>query len=322
VNITDDAQGVEIWRRGMWGKGTLSRSQPAWRERKGKEMMGSGQTSLEEITARKRLKRAEFKEARVRSERLERERQLLEEGKIQKEKGDESSEGTSEKRNKSQGQNSENGNESVNEKNRKRRRADNENDTDERPVYSEEYLNKEILQIAPEEALFLMQLDLLIIKHKDKTLTLRDFLHLIATPHPDDPFLVHYVVYYHYRRHRLIVKPGLKFGVDYLLYDRPIPLTHASTCVNVLASYHQYTPERKLVKDEISWQEINLWQRLMGNVRKKLKLVYVEIPCDGGDWRDVDTRSELEEVLKRYRIREVMNSRFVVAKERDVKSEK
>src|SRR5947207_4241815 len=79
VNISNDVDGVEIWRRGMWGKGTLSRSQPAWRERKTKEMSGERHLSLEELTALKRKERAEFKEERVKKERLDRERQLREE---------------------------------------------------------------------------------------------------------------------------------------------------------------------------------------------------------------------------------------------------
>ena len=76
-----------------------------------------------------------------------------------------------------------------------------------------------------------------------------------------------------------------------------------------------------MVRDKISWQEINLWQRLMGNVRKRLKLVYVEIPSpdDGGDWRDVESREEFEKVLLKYRIREVTNSRMVISRERDAK---
>src|ERR1700737_572002 len=82
VIIANDAEGVELWRRGMWGKGTLSRSQPAWRERKTKEMTGGRQMSLEETTALKRKERAEFKEERLQKERLERERQLRVEGKL------------------------------------------------------------------------------------------------------------------------------------------------------------------------------------------------------------------------------------------------
>ena len=63
----------------MWGKGTLSRSKPAWRERKTKEMSGERHLSLEELTALKRKERAEFKEERVKKERLDREKQLREE---------------------------------------------------------------------------------------------------------------------------------------------------------------------------------------------------------------------------------------------------
>jgi len=329
VNIANDVEAAEIWRRGMWGKGTLSRSQPSWRARKTKEMRGgSSKLSLEEITARKRRERAEFKEARLRSERMERERLLREEGRlpIQPEKENEETQDMDNV----DGPTAETTAITADEKatetvagtpKTKRRKVDHgEHDETEWPVYTEDYLDKEILQIAPEEALFLMQLDLLTVTHDNKTLSLRDFLHLIATSRPDDPCLIRYIVYYHFRRQRLIVKSGLKFGVDYLLYDRPIPFTHASQCVNILASYHQWTPNHKLVRDEISWQEVNLWQRLMGNVRKKLKLVYVEIPPPEGDWRKIDTRSDFERALGRYRIREVTNSRFAVSRERDVKS--
>ena len=204
----------------MWGKGTLSRSQPAWRERKVKEMTGSrgNELSLEEITARKRKERAEFKEARLKNERLERERQLREEGKLST---DAQVQGQLDETAVVENQIAKSNAETADEKPKRKRRKINQpnQDNEERPVYTEEYLDKEILQIAPEEALFLMQLDLLIITHNDNPLSLREFFHLIATPHPDDSFLVHYIVYYHFRRQRIIVKPGLKFGIDYLLYD-------------------------------------------------------------------------------------------------------
>lgn len=77
-----------------------------------------------------------------------------------------------------------------------------------------------------------------------------------------------------------------------------------------------------MVRDKISWQEVNIWQRLMGNVRKRLKLVYVEMPRpDEGerDWSDVESREEFEAGLMKYRIREVMNSRMVIARERYAK---
>jgi tRNA-splicing endonuclease subunit Sen2 len=198
----------------------------------------------------------------------------------------------------------------------------------ELPVYTEEYLDKEVMQIAPEEALFLMHLNLLrIVDSNNDHISLSQFLHFVsATSRPDDPFLVHYIVYYHFRRQRIIVKPGLKFGVDYLLYDGPIPFTHAPHCVNVLGNYRLWndTDAERLMKENITWQEINLWQRLMGNVRKRLKFVYVEIPPmrEFEDWRDVDCREDFEKILLRYRVREMMNSRMVIARERDVKPDR
>lgn len=311
VDIHNDAEGVEIWRRGMWGKGTLSRSQPSWRERKTKEMNGGGrELSLEELTALKRKERAEFKEGRLKHERIERERQLRAEGKLSADtEGKELVEATEET--------------AVEEKPKRKRQKLVAPTTTEIPTYSEDYLDKEALQISPEEALFLLHLGLLIIKHNNSALSISQFLHLITTSSAvDDPFLVNYVVYYHYRRQRIIVKTGLKFGVDYLLYNQPIPISHASHCVNILAVYPPtHDPTKKLVRESVSWQEINMWQRLMGNVRKRLKLVYILIPEEGGegDWRDVEGREALEGVLGRYKLREVENRRMVIARERDVK---
>jgi tRNA-splicing endonuclease subunit Sen2 len=340
VNVRNDADAVDIWRRGMWGKGTLSRSQPAWRERKTAEMRGGGRVSLEGITALKRKERAEFKEERARREReeIERRRQLekdKESGTIVRDEqalanGTIAADGQ-DVGNDAKPETAAEPNETDDQPKRKKRKRNNKvtvpsPESAELPVYDESYLDKETLQLAPEEALFLLNLNLLQIYLPSSTtpLTLSEFLHLIATPRPDDPFLVHYIVYYHFRRARKIVKTGLKFGVDYLLYDAPLPFTHAEHCVIVLGSYHLWNAvQDRLVKERVTWQEVNMWQRLMGNVRKKLKLVWVEIPKEGeGDWRDVKTKEAFDGVLGRYRIREIQNSRMVISRERDVKPEK
>ena len=309
VDIVNDAEGIEIWRRGMWGKGTLSRSQPSWRERKTKEMNGGGrELSLEELTAMKRRERAEFKEERLRHERMERERQLRAEGKLTTGETTEPVEVVQEST-------------VVEEKPKRKRQKLAVSTTGEIPNYSEEYLDKECLQLSPEEALFLLQINLLVITHENSPLTLSQFLHLVTSSSAvDDPFLIKYIVYYHFRRQRLIVKPGLKFGVDYLLYAQPIPISHAAHCVNILAVYPEKYEAEKFVKESVTWREINMWQRLMGNVRKKLKLVYVLIPeqGEGMGWRDVDKEGWMG-VLGRYKVREVENRRMVIARERDVK---
>jgi tRNA-splicing endonuclease subunit Sen2 len=317
VNVHGDVQAVEIWRRGMWGKGTLSRSQPTWRARKTAEMTGKQDSSLEAVTARTRKQRAAFKTERLMKERDEREKQRQEEAKEggTSDGGKEGAAAAVEQKSNSTDI------EDDSQQLTKKRQKTNDNPLEsELPVYTEDYLDKETLQISPEDALFLMSLNLLCIHHNNNPLTLTEFLHLIIpTSRPDDPFLVRYIAYYHFRRQQLIVKTGLKFGVDYLIYHAPIPFVHAADCVNVVGDYHLWEGGAQLMRDEVSCQEVNLWQRLVGNVRKRMKIVYVEIPrAEEGDWRDgVKDKSDLERVLLRYRIREVLNSRLVIARERD-----
>ena len=43
----------------------------------------------------------------------------------------------------------------------------------------------------------------------------------------DNPFLINYVVYHHYRSLGWVVKGGMKFCVDYLLYKRGPVFSHA-----------------------------------------------------------------------------------------------
>lgn len=43
----------------------------------------------------------------------------------------------------------------------------------------------------------------------------------------DNPFLINYVVYHHYKSLGWVVKGGIKFCVDYLLYKRGPVFSHA-----------------------------------------------------------------------------------------------
>jgi tRNA-splicing endonuclease subunit Sen2 len=57
--------------------------------------------------------------------------------------------------------------------------------------------------------------------------------HLLVSPdatpqlYPDNPFLVYYAVYHHYRSLGWVVKGGIKFCVDFLLYKRGPVFSHA-----------------------------------------------------------------------------------------------
>ena len=45
---------------------------------------------------------------------------------------------------------------------------------------------------------------------------------------PDDPFLVSYAVYHHYRSLGYVVKTGIKFASDWLLYRKGPVFSHAA----------------------------------------------------------------------------------------------
>lgn len=63
----------------------------------------------------------------------------------------------------------------------------------------------------------------------------------IATPVAfDNPFLVHYAVYHHYRALGWVVRGGLKFCVDWLLYKKGPVFSHAE-CVLTVPHIHLLT---------------------------------------------------------------------------------
>lgn len=49
-----------------------------------------------------------------------------------------------------------------------------------------------------------------------------------ATLLPDDPFLVSYIAYHHFRSIGWVVKPGIKFCCDWLLYRRGPAFSHSA----------------------------------------------------------------------------------------------
>jgi tRNA-splicing endonuclease subunit Sen2 len=44
---------------------------------------------------------------------------------------------------------------------------------------------------------------------------------------PDNPFLINYIAYHHYRSLGWVVKTGIKFCVDWLLYKKGMVFSHA-----------------------------------------------------------------------------------------------
>ncbi|MCJ1482211.1 hypothetical protein MMC06_002374 [Schaereria dolodes] len=135
----------------------------------------------------------------------------------------------------------------------------------------------------------------------------------------DDPFMLSYVVYHHFRSLGWVVRPGVKFAVDYLLYNRGPVFSHAEFAVIILPSYrHAYwyeTPERATAvqrKESKTWWWFHCVNRVQSQVRKSLLLVYVDIPPPRSSRLET-----VSQILRLYKVREVTLKRWIPNRSRD-----
>ncbi|KAI9887377.1 MAG: hypothetical protein M1823_000802 [Watsoniomyces obsoletus] len=199
--------------------------------------------------------------------------------------------------------------------------------------------NQEHLQLTSEEAFFLAYgLGVLEI-WSDESPTPLPNLTLFQTfrqqsyfpPRPstqlemDDPFLLSYVVYHHFRSLGWVIRPGIKFGVDYLLYNRGPVFAHAEFAVVILPSYtdpyYSRSPEAQKGTDRRQrkpWHWLHCVNRVQSQVRKSLLLVYVEVPPPEIDHDGKNNPPEdIGRVLERYRVWEVNVKRWIPNRSRD-----
>ncbi|KAJ9629866.1 tRNA splicing endonuclease subunit sen2 [Taxawa tesnikishii (nom. ined.)] len=131
----------------------------------------------------------------------------------------------------------------------------------------------------------------------------------ISALQPDDPFLLHYAVYHHYRSLGWVVRPGIKFSVDYLLYNRGPVFSHAEFAVMIVPEYSAQSAKEG-VKD---WWWLHCINRVQSQVRKSLVVCYVEVP----DSLDDVAAGDVGAVFKKYRIREFVIRRWLANRSRD-----
>lgn len=95
----------------------------------------------------------------------------------------------------------------------------------------------------------------------------------LQTGRIDNPFLVQYVAYHHFRALGWVVKSGIKFCVDYLLYKKGPVFHHAEFAVVVVPSYRD-TEDRKSSPynlpntEPMSWQWFSTLNRANAQVMK------------------------------------------------------
>jgi tRNA-splicing endonuclease subunit Sen2 len=138
---------------------------------------------------------------------------------------------------------------------------------------------------------------------------------------PDDPFMVSYAVYHHFRSLGWVVRGGAKFSVDYLLYNRGPVFTHAEFAILILPSYSDPswsadTSRRDYVTrmEKRRWSWLHCINRVNSQVKKTLVLVYVDIPPAEAH---LDETVGIDGILKQYRIREFVLKRWLSNRSRD-----
>ncbi|KAL4870203.1 hypothetical protein BDV12DRAFT_184603 [Aspergillus spectabilis] len=189
--------------------------------------------------------------------------------------------------------------------------------------------DEEHLQLSNEEAFFLVYgLGALHIFDRDQktvfspSTLLTLFCHhsysppreLSANLKTDDPFLVSYVVYHHFRSLGWVIRSGVKFGVDYIIYNRGPVFSHAEFAVVIIPSYdHPYwseTEDRKAAcagKQARSWWWFHCVNRVQAQVKKTLVACYVEIPPPSQDLEAASAGSiDIGALLGRYTVRELI----------------
>ena len=200
--------------------------------------------------------------------------------------------------------------------------------TPETPIAVGELTNKEHFQLAPEEAFFLVfALGVLSVVDPvtlapiptDKLLDLlraysyfppREVSSPLASLQPQDPFLVNYAVYHHFRSLGWVPRHGIKFGVDFILYQRGPVFDHSEFGVMVMPTFSD--GRWKQIEHEApkkSWSWLMGVNRVLAHVLKSLVLVYVDIPPPSV-FDEAMQQGGIAEALKKYTIREVMVRRF------------
>ncbi|KAJ7224463.1 hypothetical protein GGX14DRAFT_425752 [Mycena pura] len=332
VWVTDKRDSTILWRRGFFGKGDLSRSEPSWlaRQVNARKAAAANRLTAEEMTAKRRTERKQFKLDRARAiaaVAAEAEALFAAEGRVVVPALSGPSIPSAATWRPVPAEPSDIPTPPQD--------APGPPEEEEEPPEDVEHL-----QLTLPEAFFLLwNLNCLTVEdpHTNTLLTVQQIwlafqtAHLAPSlcfsPNPtqspqlqfDNPFLINYVVYHHYRALGWVIRGGIKFCVDFMLYKRGPVFNHAEFSVVVCPVYedpadaetsgialHHATP--------FSWAWLSTMNRVNTQVYKTLVLAYVTIPA----------RSRLSSVvldspacLQYYSVREVTVRRFIPARMRD-----
>ncbi|KAK7031368.1 tRNA-splicing endonuclease subunit Sen2 [Favolaschia claudopus] len=317
-----------LWRRGFFGKGDLSRSEPSWLARQiNARRTGGNRLTSEEMTAKRRAERKQFKIDRARAiaaVAAEAEALFETEGRVTVP--------------------ALSGPAIPSAATWKPAAPEDPPETpvtpqEETPPEEEEpQEDLEHLQLTLPEAFFLLwNLDCLAVEDPltNELMSIQQIwiafqaAHLnpplFVSPRPtpalqfDNPFIINYIVYHHYRSLGWVVRGGIKFCVDYMLYKRGPVFNHAEFSVVVCPVYEDPADQEVSTVDlhhasPFSWAWLSTINRVNTQVYKTLILAYVTIPARSRVSVDV---LQSPACLQHYSIREVTVRRFIPARMRD-----
>ncbi|KAJ2260689.1 tRNA splicing endonuclease subunit sen2 [Coemansia sp. RSA 376] len=175
------------------------------------------------------------------------------------------------------------------------------------PVTLEEAEVMEPMQLSFHDALFLCQLECLQVRDTQGTeYTYESLWHLFCKVDRSSEFALKYAAYYYYRSKGWVVRSGLKFGSDFLLYAKGPAHSHAQYSVVVRHSSHELpgsASDEKTTSE--SWQFVLSLSRVTSQVRKTLVICYVDPPTS-----TEPSQEDMPSDLTQYQVREFVVQRF------------
>jgi tRNA-splicing endonuclease subunit Sen2 len=347
IHVTDPKAIRALWEQGFWGSGSLSRSEPQWLAQEKRKRGLDAITTSEEVTRKRREERRQFKLERAKAQREAIEQQLREEGKLDAEANleelvengsvSESPLGTLYPADAGVplGDGAVANGGLIME-------AVEKTLAEEELSFDTDFQDQEHLQLTFEETFFLSYvLGAVEVYHRETVLSASDLLRLVCaqsdfmsngetvptaallnkstsyTIEPDNSFMLKYIVFHHFRSLGWVVRPGIKFACDYLLYLRGPAFTHAEFAIMIVPSYSDpywsATSERAAAckkKEQRDWWWLHRLNRVQTQVHKTLLLVYVEVPPPWHVSLDKTEKVDVGDALKRYRVREFIWRRW------------
>ncbi|GFQ77564.1 tRNA-splicing endonuclease subunit Sen2 [Trichonephila clavata] len=181
--------------------------------------------------------------------------------------------------------------------------------------YSKEssFNEKESLQLTFQEAYFLSYgLGCLVVKDKDHFLNLGELWSKMCELSPVFPVM--YTAYHHFRSKGWVVKSGLKFGADYVLYKDGPPFYHATYSVLVRTVKENLRDVRGL--KDLTWFSLAALNRVNSTAGKGLLILYVIKPS-----MMTDIQNSTPLCVSQFKLEEVLYKRWVASENRDEASQ-